>query len=465
MSWMPDPVFMFKVLRHSIEYMNRPWKQDYEGMKQYQAHALRKMMRYARRVPLYREKHENAGINAASINSIDDVEKLPFVTKDDLRRYGPSGTTPDGFNREYAWKVDTSGTTGEPVSIFRDVNALAIESTMVSRMLKAYNLNLFKTRITNIGDFGLPGSYDEEVLQQGVYKKMGFLHSSHRLQSVFAGKDIREIMSDLETFNPELIIAYPGNLIGLMELRKEGNGESLDPEYIVSSGGVMGDYMKKQIENAFDAPVLDLYAATEGGTLAFECLNGGYHIQSDYVHIEAVNANKEHVPPGENGHVMVNRLYGGGTPILRYTGMNDFVTLSDEHCDCGMHTPLLEKVEGRSADSIVLPDGRIIPPATFTLIPGEVAQEYGVDKIQRFQIIQHKKDKIEILIVINEEYREAEPSVDTLISEIKQRYQQLVGEKVALEAKEVKQVKKDPDAPPESPYPIIISHLDHEQWI
>jgi phenylacetate-coenzyme A ligase PaaK-like adenylate-forming protein len=129
-----------------------------------------------------------------------------------------------------------------------------------------------------------------------------------------------------------------------------------------------------------------------------------------------------------------------------------------------MHTPLIEKVEGRSADSIVLPDGRIFPPATFTLIPGEVTQEFDVDKIQQFQIIQQKKNAIDILIVINDTLRHVGPSVDTLMKEIKRRYQDMVGDQVTVTVKDVTKVKKD-DRRPCSPSSIVLSYVDHKNYI
>ncbi|MCX6667825.1 MAG: hypothetical protein NTV74_06300 [Euryarchaeota archaeon] len=434
-------------------------------MKRYQVKSLKKMVKYANNVKLYQDKFKETNIHPEDIKEIEDVRKLPFITKQDLRKYGNTGTIPDDFNMEKAFKVDTSGVTGKPISIYRDLNAIAAELIMSTRMIKAYNLDVFKTRLTNIGDFSIPNSYDEECIVNGVYNRLGFLASSNSTQSLYAGEDIKEIMKKLESFNPELIIAYPGTLIGLMTLRQKGYGNGLKPTYIVSGGGVLDPYMKRQIENAFDTRLLNLYGATEGGMVAFECLCGSYHVQSDYVHLGAVNEKGEDVTFGEHGHAVVTRLYGGGTPIIRYTGMNDYITLLDEECECGMHTQTLKNVEGRSIDSIVLPDGRIFPPATFTLIPSDVTQDYGVDKIQQFQIIQYRKDYIEILIVTNEELRDVGPSIEEIMNEIKKRYQKVVGKDVHIEIKEVKKVKKDERRSPTSPTSIVLSYVEHKDWI
>ncbi len=465
MSILPDPIFLCNLAKYNLG-VNRPWKLSYEEMDVYRSKSLKKMIRYASEVPLYKDKFENANLNPSEIKDINDVKKLPIVTKQDLRNYKVPGTLHPNFNKDKAYKVDTSGSTGEPVSIYKDMSMIAAELTTMLRMFKSYNLDVRNSKTSNIGDFSLPDSYDEECLQKGAYEKLGFLSPVRKgsMQSLFAGEDVSKIMKKLEAYEPDLIVGYPGTLIGLMVLKAEGKGENLNPKYVVSSGGVLDKYTKKRIEDLFDTRVLDLYAATESGTVGFECLNGNYHIQSDYVNIEAIDEKENRVPAGEHGHIVITRLYGKGTPILRYTGMNDYVTLLDEKCDCGMHTPLIKKVEGRSADSIVLPNGRIFPAATFTLIPGEVAQDFGVDIIQRFQIIQHKKEELKILIVINEKERDKVKSVDKVLEEIKNRYQKIVGKEVNINIIEVDKVEKDKRSE-DSKSSIVLSYVEHKQWL
>ena len=466
MELIPSPTFMYHFAKHSIS-VNRPWKFNTEQMREYQGKALNKMVKYAYTTLLYQQKYKEIKIEPNKIKMIDDVKKLPFVTKQDLRSHGTLGTLPKNVKRKKLFKVGTSGSTGKPIYIYRDTDAVALESTIISRMLKTYNLNPLKIKMTNIGDFSIQNSYDQECITNGTLKKLGFLSyfSKKNVQHLYAGDKIKKIMDKLVSFNPDFIISYPGTLIGLMELRNEGHGEGIDPKYVVVSGGVLDQYTKHQFENTFNTKVFSLYAATESGTVAFECLNGHYHVQSDLVFIEAIDEKKNHVSSGKHGHLVVTRLYGGGTPIIRYTGMDDIVSLLDyEECDCGMNTQLLKNVEGRASDSIVLPDGRIFPPATFTLIPGEVARDSGVDIVQRFQIIQNKKDDIEILTVINEKLRDEVLSVEKILDDIKRRYQNLVGEDVNVDVKEVKKVKKDVRSP-NSLSTIVMSYVDHNEYL
>ncbi|MBS3778614.1 MAG: phenylacetate--CoA ligase family protein [Candidatus Thermoplasmatota archaeon] len=465
MAFIPNPNFIRLYSKHT-KTIDRLWKLNIEELKQFQTKKLHEMIDIALEVPVYKNKFQEAQINKETIQYIDDISKIPFTSKQNLRDFGRDGTLPKNFNLEKGFKVDTSGSTGKPVSIYRDLNAIALEMTTTARIMKSHHLPQKKTRISNIGDFTLANSYDEECIKKGVNDQLGFLNTlySGRYQNLFTGRKISELMHDLNEFQPDMIIAYPGVLIGLMKLKKEGNGEQLSPSHIVYSGGVLDPYTKKQIEDTFDSHVLGLYTGTESGVIAFQCPHGNYHVQSDLVHIDAIDTNGKSVAPGEHGHVVVTRLYGGGTPIIRYTGMDDIITPKEGKCRCGMHSQLLENVEGRSVDSIIVPDGRIFPAATFTLIPGEVAQEKDVDIIHRFQVIQHKKDKIEILVVFNEDKKDQVSNVDTILQEIKKRYQKLIGEDVTIEIKEVDKVKEDTRSPVNLSS-IVISHVDHKDWV
>ena len=467
MNLFPNPIFLLYLTKHSLS-VNRLWKLDKEKLEIFQIKAMKEMLSYAEKTKLYKDKLKQSKISSKNFKKIEDIYQIPFVSKQDLRDYGINGTLPKKFNVDKGFKVDTSGSTGKPVSIYRDLNSLALEFTVASRMLKAHNLSSIKTRITNIGDFSIPNSHDEECINKGVYRQMGFLCNIffRNVQNLYAGKEIKNLIVELSNFKPNFIIAYPGTLIGLMKLRQEGYGVDFNPSHIVVSGGMLDNYTKKQIENTFDAKVFSLYAATESGAVAFECSHGNYHVQSDMVFIEAIDENGNHVKNDDHGHIVVSRLYGRGTPIIRYTGMDDIITPieSESECDCGMNTPFLKNVEGRSKDSIVLPDGRIFPAATFTLIPGEVAQDFKIDIIQQFQIIQNKKDELEILIVINKNIKDNFSLIDGLLNEIKIRYQKLVGKDVLINVKEVEKVKVDSKYP-DSYSSIVISNVNQNDWL
>ena len=136
--------------------------------------------------------------------------------------------------------------------------------------------------------------------------------------------------------------------------------------------------------------------------MAFECKEGNMHIQADIVNIEFWNGRGEKASPGELSEIVITSLIEGGTPVIRYNGVSDLLVPSDRECSCGMNTPIIERIEGRKIDTIVLPDGRMIPPLAITGIPYQVMSDVGSRIIEQFQIVQERYDKIDILVVFKE---------------------------------------------------------------
>ncbi|RLF43461.1 MAG: hypothetical protein DRN29_10140, partial [Thermoplasmata archaeon] len=186
---------------------------------------------------------------------------------------------------------------------------------------------------------------------------------------------------------------------------------------------------------------------------------GSYHIHSDLVHLEFIDDDGNHVENGKPGHVVVTKLYGRGTPIIRYTGMNDILISLPKKCSCGINTPIIEKIAGRRADAIILPNGKILPPLSITGIPGKVMKKLGTDKIQQFQIIQENYNKIRFLLVIDDDLRNVGPSVERICREIKKEGEKRIGDNVVVEVLEVDEVRREGNLPP----PVIISKVKHDE--
>ncbi len=451
-----NPIFSAKILWHYLNDIDRAWKLDEEELKKYQDKALRKTLKYAYTTPLYHKKYREAGIHPEDIHGMDDLKKLPLVTKDDLINGFPDDIVPLGYKKENAYVVGTSGSSSRPMQMFKDVEYIMIEALAGVRLLKAYGMHWRKSRITNIGDFSVPKTTDEECLNKGLMGNLSPIFSLNNYQNLYTGEEAKVLMEKMDSFKPELLIAYTSVLVGLATLKMKGLGKNVKPKYIVSSGEVLDEYTRKYIEDAFNAKVFNLYATTEGGTIAFECTHGNLHINSDFVHVEVLDREGRDVSKDEFGSIVITRLFPGGTPIVRYTGLNDIVSMSSDKCDCGMHTPLLKNLEGRKKDAIILPDGRIFPPATVPMPLAEAAEKFNTKQIRRFQFFQRKIDDIEIRVEIEEKERDKGVGVEELLEEIRRNYEKLFGEGVKVEVKEVKEVEKVDGYMK----PLVISKLD-----
>jgi len=175
--------------------------------------------------------------------------------------------------------------------------------------------------------------------------------------------------------------------------------------------------------------------------------------------LEAIDENKELVNPGERGRLVITKLWGTGTPIIRYTGMEDWITLGNgEKCSCGLKSPIFGRpVEGRVLSNIHLPDGRSIPPSQFLYIT-DVLNKLKTFKVKKYQIIQNIIDEIDILIEIDEDQRNEGPSFNLISEKIKKIYKENIGTNVKLNIKEVNKIEDDIETG--KPAPLVVSNIN-----
>ncbi len=442
-----NPRMVYQLLKGYLRDKDRVWRASREEFRRLQDRALRRMARYAYEVPLYRQKYREAGVHPDDIAGIADIKRLPSVSKDDLRRHFPDGIVHPRFRRDRGNLVSTSGSTGQPVSLYTDTSAVITALLGFLREIQEYGVNWRKTRMSVIADVD-EHAVEEAYLQGSVLPAIRRLFPLDNLQILHVGDEPRDLIRRIDAFEPEFLGGYPGVLRALAVLKRRGHGEHVAPRVMSSSGAVLDDYTRRYIEDAFAAPIYDVYGSTEAGPVAFECSSGSYHIHSDLVYLEFLDEDGRDVAPGEPGRLVITRLYGRGTPIIRYTGMDDILVPLEDTCRCGITTPVIGRVGGRKVDAIVLPDGEIIPPFSITGIPGEVMKQYETDKIKQFQIVQESFDELTFRLVIDEELRHVGPPVDTICEEIRRACRQKVGPDMVVNVTEVEHIGGDTSKPP-----------------
>jgi phenylacetate-CoA ligase len=401
------------------------------------------MIKYAYNVPLYNKKYKEFGIHLNDIKGIDDINKLPFITKDDLREYFPNGITPKRFNKEHGFRVSTSGSTGKPVFIYNDIFSSIKSLEGFARALKAYGGNWSKSKIILVIDT-TPGSIEHAIFSSSMASFLRKFNSLKNIKYLNIGERPEALIKEINEFKPEFLGSDPNMLRKLAFLKNNGYGESIKLKYILSGGAMLDNYTRKYIENAFDTRLLDSYGTTEGGPLAFECLEGHYyHVNSDFVYLEILDRENNPVPLGKPGHLVVTKLYGGGTPIIRYTGLEDIVIPIEKKTSCGIITQMIKQIEGRSTDLIILPEGKMMSPLTVTGIPAKVMEDFKTYKIKQFQIIQHKLDEIEVLVVIDDKLRNVGVTIKELLDELERRFSNKIGHGVNIIVNESNEIQKD----------------------
>lgn len=424
-------------------------------LKTFQDKSLRKIVNYAYQVPLYRDKYKEAGIHPRDIKGIDDIGKLPFITKEDIRKYSPHNIVSSTFNKKSGIITRTGGSTGEPLLIYFDLYTVIKGMLGFVRALNEYEIDWKKTKMSLLIDLS-DRSFENEYFINSIFTSIRPIFSQKNIQIFDLFKTSANVIKKIEKFQPEFIGGYPYALIQLALLRNKGYGKNISPRCILSSGSYFNDYSKKLVEETLNTKIYDFYAATESGPIAFECMNGNYHVHSDMIYPEFI-MNGEHVSPGNSGTLVITKLYGAGTPIIRYTGIDDIVTTLKNDCCCGLAGILIKKIHGRKNDSILFPEGKMALPSFIDSILGEAFYETKSNKIRRIQIIQHDIDNLEMNVLFDKDLRNVGVSPEKIFDILKRKLLEKIGSKIHLEIIEVDSFNtKDP---------YFISKIDRSKFI
>ena len=452
MNWLRKASFLGRVAFHAYE-LKRRQRLEPDKIRRQQDRDLRNMVRFAfEKVRMYRDKYRSKGIDPRDIRTLDDLVKLPLITKNDLLNYWPDGLLPLGTDPADAVVLQTSGSTGTPISIYHDVLGSLPCFALQWRIVDALGVRLRKDRIATILDVG--GS--SMVLEEKVMSYLPLLTNRRLVLPV--SMRLEEIAGKLEEFRPDLLMSYAGVLRGLASLKKKGCMPGVRPRIMASSAEVLDPYTRSYIEESFQSPVFDVYGSTEGWIVAFECKHHtGMHINHDISHVEILDENGKKCPPGVPGTVAITRLIGQGTPMIRYIGTGDVATMLEGECACGRSLPRLAHLEGRRVDSIKRADGRLFHAFSFTDPLRGILLNAPAFQVQQFQIVQESLDRIRVLLVENEE----RPVNGTLRRELDQKICKVYGELMGPDVRiEVEHADKIPTGPrTSSPTPVVISRV------
>ena len=313
-------------------------------------------------VPYYRKKMEEKGVTPEDIRSIDDLHKLPFLSKTDLRDaypYGLMGVPKDECVRIHS----TSGTTGKRVVAFYTQGDVDLWEDCCARAIMA------------------AGGTKEDVVQvsygYGLFTGgMGIHGGSHKVGCLTlpmsSGNTERQIMF-LQDLGATILCCTPSYAAYLGETMKE---MGLSPEEIPLKAGIFGaeawsEEMRRDIEKTLGIKAYDIYGLTElsGPGVAFECsAQNGMHINEDHFIAEIIDPDTfEVLPEGSQGELVFTAIDKKGFPMLRYR-TKDICKLTREKCSCGRTHVKMCKPMGRSDDMLIIRGVNVFPSQIETVL-------------------------------------------------------------------------------------------------
>lgn len=379
----------FEILRE----MEKADRLSASELEQLRREKLRNFIDYCyAHVPYVKQCMLDAGVAPSEIREPRDLVALPLLTKALVRKHGAS------LRSELTKSLTsftTGGSTGEPL-IF-DVSKRRTASRVACRQ-----------RVSNwwgvsIGDpeVAIWGSPVELSRQDWVRSVRDRLLLTRLLSAFEMNEPTMSRYLDILKSQPCVqLFGYPSSIYMLCLLaRKQGrNLRRLGVKVVFVTSEVLFPHQRELISETFGCPVANQYGGRDSGFLAHECPQGGMHIMADAVILEVLDAQGQPAPEGQPGEIVVTDLYSHEAPFVRYV-TGDVGVLSSRRCACGRALPLLERIEGRSNDSIVARDGRIINALALVYPLREVPG------IEQFRIRQKEVDRFHVQIVRSEQFR------------------------------------------------------------
>jgi phenylacetate-CoA ligase len=353
-------------------------------LEAYQARALQRIVKHAySTIPFYRHSFDALGLKPDDIKTVDDLGRLPIISKSDIRSR-PEDFISSDYSIRHLRKLSTSGSSGQPLQVYI---SRAEDAYRKAKHLRAnYTCgHKYSSRWLTVTS---PSHFSEV---KGLQKKLNFY--SPRFVSVFW--DIDRQLSAINDFKPEVLDGYSSSLSILANETKQRKTVDVAPKMIFGGAELIDEQSRKGIEEAFDAPFYDQYATIEFERMAWQCpKRGGYHIDADSLIMEVVDSDGEAVGAGKTGEIVCTSLFNYAMPLIRYK-VGDFGVLSDEECPCGRTLPLLSRIEGRCDSLLLLPGGRTLSPRAVTVAMSGFRLNGDVEQ---FRVIQESRDKIRVII-------------------------------------------------------------------
>lgn len=327
-----------------------------DEIKKLQLERLQQTVRHCMNSPFYKKRFEEAGIKPEDIKTLEDVRKIPFTTKQDLRDTYPFGLASVPLSKCVRLH-SSSGTTGNPTVILHTQKDLDEWANAVARCLWMVGLR--------------PDDVFQNSSGYGMFTGgLGFQYGAERLGMLTvpaaAGNSLRQIKF-IKDFGTTAIHAIPSYLTRLYEvMQQEGVDPRKDTKLKVFAIGAEPhtEEQRKRIENMFGVKAYNSFGMSEmcGPGVAFECKEqNGLHIWEDYYIVEIVDPETlEPVPDGQIGELVLTTLNREAMPLLRYR-TRDLTRIIPGDCPCGRKHIRLDRMKGRSDDMMVLRGVNIFP--------------------------------------------------------------------------------------------------------
>lgn len=345
-------------------------------------------------VPFYRKKMQYMGIEPGDIRGIEDLTKLPFTTKDDLRDNYPFGliaVPEEQISRVHA----SSGTTGKPTVVAYTRRDISIWAECVARALTMANLTR-KDRVHVAYGYGL--------FTGGLGLHCGVEELGATVIPMSSGNTKKQL-NMLEDFGATALACTPSYALHLAEaLEDAGRTGNIKLKSCILGAEPWTDAMRDELERKLHVNAFDIYGLSEimGPGVAQDCIyHKGLHVYEDHFVPEVLNPDTlEPCKPGELGELAFTTITKEALPLLRYR-TKDLTSISYDTCECGRTLARISRFKGRTDDMLIIRGVNVFPSQVEAALleMGEVAPHYMliVDRVNNL-------DTLQVMVEVDERF-------------------------------------------------------------
>lgn len=368
-----------------------------QSIREYQWSQVQKVLDVAyNHIDFYEKLYLSAGVPRDSISDLSDLSRLPLLERSNLQA-DPRAVIADNAPSKLE-EGRTGGSTGEPARIYLDSAAISTRIAMLARARRWWGIDIGDPQVYLWGHYRM---FDRSLSGRinASLKVWKDAIQNRRWVSAYdmSDKQMLDYYKVIKDFRPKLLLGYTSALYGMAGFfRREGlDASSLGIRAVITTSEVLYDWQKALLEEMFGAAVANEYGAVETGNIAYTCPDGKFHLADDNVYVEIVDSDGN--PTDGVGEIVCTQLRNLSAPLIRHrTG--DVGKVSNEPCSCGRNLRVLESMDGRALDLLVLPQGGYASPHLVLQILE------SVPSVTKMQIIQNDLESLDVSVVIQGEW-------------------------------------------------------------
>lgn len=384
-------------------------------IREFQEQRLKKIIRHSvETVPYYSELFNNHGIRIEDVKTVDDLKRIPILTKEIIKKEGLSRFISSTFPTNKRLQKSSSGSTGEPLFYYTTKDAYSMN---IAANLRGWYDMGFRLGDRYIKLSQNPRKNPLKRLQDSISNNM-YLATNPLIESNF-----EFILEAIEKYKPKIIRCYPDPLLFLARHRAKSKKFNYSPLAITTTGNTLYQETREEIETAFGCKIFDSYSC-EGNSNVFEChTHSCYHSAEEYGITEVLDEYGAKITNGV-GRLVSTDLWNLAHPFIRYD-TQDFVEVASDPCICGQQHLKIIRILGRDNDVIEMESGRKFIVHNFTGFFQTDIPEL-CRSVDQFQVIK-KESNIIFRLVVNHNFS------NSVIAYIKNYWEKEMSAKVKVE--------------------------------